>query len=241
MAPNGYVILNADDPYTLGMVKQCRGKPVLFSIEENSPYICRHLAIGGTALFQRNGHIIKAEGRRAEEMIRIADIPATLNGIAKHNLQNAMMAAAVGLCLGVSGPVIRKALNTFAQNPGRLNLIEIDNFRVMVDYGHNPAGYRALIETLQQLNPGRLIGVIAAPGDRRDDVITNIGRIAGNGFDHLIIKEDKDLRGRTAGETAQLLMRGALEAGRSEQEIKVIPSEEEAVGHALECACENDL
>jgi len=241
VAPNGYVILNADDPYTLGMVKQCRGKPVLFSIEENSPYICRHLAIGGTALFQRNGHIIKAEGRRAEEMIRIADIPATLNGIAKHNLQNAMMAAAVGLCLGVSGPVIRKALNTFAQNPGRLNLIEIDNFRVMVDYGHNPAGYRALIETLQQLNPGRLIGVIAAPGDRRDDVITNIGRIAGNGFDHLIIKEDKDLRGRTAGETAQLLMRGALEAGRSEQEIKVIPSEEEAVGHALECACENDL
>lgn len=241
VAPGGYAILNADDPYTLAMVKQCRGKPILFSIEEKSPYICRHLAIGGTALFQQNGHIVKAEGRRAEEIIRIADIPATLSGIAKHNLQNAMMAAAVGLCLGVSVPVIRKALNTFAQNPGRLNLIEIDNFRVMVDYGHNPAGYRALIETIKQLNPGRLIGVIAAPGDRRDDVITNIGRIAGSGFDQLIIKEDKDLRGRMAGETARLLRQGALEAGRSEQDIKVILSEEEAVGHALKYACENDL
>lgn len=193
------------------------------------------------ALFLRNGSIIWAEGRKWEAVIRVGDIPVTFNGRAKHNLQNAMMAAAVGCCMGISVQVIQQALKTFAQNPGRLNLIEIDNFRVMVDYGHNPAGYEALIETLSQLEAARLVGVIAAPGDRRDDVIANIGRIAGRGFDHIIIKEDVDLRGRSPGETAQLLRQGALQAGKAERDIQIITSEKEAVLHALEHARENDL
>jgi cyanophycin synthetase len=241
IAVQGYGILNADDPYTLPMIKCCRGKVVLFSLKENSPVIRRHLSIGQRAVFLRDGYIIWAEGCRWERIIRIADIPVTLGGVAKHNLQNAMMAAAVGLCLDMSIPIIRQALRTFAQNPGRLNLIDVGNFRIMVDYGHNPAGYEALIETLKQLNAARLIGVIGAPGDRRDDVITNIGRTAGQGFDNIIIKEDGDLRGRSKGETAQLLWKGAIQAGRAEHEVQIILSEMEAVLHALEHAKENDL
>lgn len=241
VAKYGYGILNADNPYTLAMAEACRGKVVLFSINEAMPVIRRHLSIGGVALFLRDGWIVRAEGYKWEEIIRVVDIPVTFNGRAKHNLQNAIMAAAVGCCMGISMQIIREALKTFAQNPGRLNLIEIDNFRVMVDYGHNPAGYEALIETLRQLDAARLVGVIAAPGDRRDDVIANIGRIAGRGFDQIIIKEDMDLRGRNPGETAQLLRQGALQAGRAEQDIQIISEEKEAILHALEHAQENDL
>lgn len=241
IAAHGYGILNADDPYTLAMAKGCRGKVVLFSLRENSPIIRRHLSIGGTALFLQEGYIVRAEGSHGEQIIRVVDIPVTFSGIATHNLQNAMVAAAVGLCLDIPVTVIQQALKTFVQNPGRLNLIDADNFRIMVDYGHNPAGYEALIETLKQLNAARLIGVIAAPGDRRDDVIINIGRIAGLGFDHIIIKEDMDLRGRSKGETAQLLRQGAMQAGRTDHEIQIVLSEKEAVTHALKHAGENDL
>ena len=101
---------------------------------------------------------------------------------------------------------------TFNQNPGRLNILNMGDFRVCIDYGHNPAGYRALINTVKQLGAKRLVGVIAAPGDRRDDVIINIGRNAGQGFDFIYIKEDEDRRGREAGQTAVLLEQGVLEA-----------------------------
>jgi len=237
----GYVVLNADDPYTLEMSKRCKGRVVLFSIENTNRAICRHLGNGGMALFLRDGYIVCAQGKQWEEIIRVQDIPVTFGGIALHNLQNAIVATAVALCKQIPPVVIQQSMRTFSQNPGRLNLIEVGNFRVMVDYGHNPAGYEALIHTLKQLKAKRLVGVIAAPGDRRNDVIQNIGRIAGHGFDRIIVKEDKDLRGRSPGETANLLLRGALEAGRTDHDIEMILSEDEAVLYALENAQENDL
>jgi cyanophycin synthetase len=237
----GYAILNADDVYTMGMARACRGKVVLFSIEEQNRAVRRHLSVGGMAFFLREGYIICATGSQWEEVIHVAEIPVTFGGIATHNLQNAIMAIAAAVCQNVSVSIIKQALKVFAQNPGRLNLIEIENFRVMVDYGHNPAGYEALIRTLKQLNATRLVGVIAAPGDRRNDVIVNIGKIAGRGFDAIIIKEDKDLRGRIPEETAHLLRLGAAESGRAALDMKIILSEEEAVLSALENAQENDI
>lgn len=241
VASTGYAIINADDSYTLDMAKRCKGKVVLFSVEQHNRAICRHLGAGGRALFLCDDHIVYAEGGHAEKIVRVRDIPVTFGGIAMHNLQNAMIATAVALCQKIPSVVIQQAMRTFAQNPGRLNLIEVGNFRVMVDYGHNPAGYEALISTLKQLNAGRLVGVIAAPGDRRNDVIQNIGRIAGRGFDYIIVKEDKDLRGRVPGETANLLFCGALEAGRYQHDISIILPESEAVLHALNNAQDNDL
>jgi cyanophycin synthetase len=119
--------------------------------------------------------------------------------------------------------------------------MKIGDFRVCVDYGHNPAGYQALLNTMKRLGATRLVGVIGAPGDRRDDVIRNVGRVAGYGFDYLFIKEDDDRRGRLAGETAELLRLGALDAGIAPDRITTILPEEEAVQAALDTARPGDL
>jgi cyanophycin synthetase len=135
---------------------------------------------------------------------------------------------------------IRQGLSSFDSNPGRLNLLDLGDIRVCVDYGHNPAGYQALIGTVRRLGAKRLVGVIAAPGDRRDDVIVNIGRIAGRGFDYIYIKEDRDRRGRQSGATAALLRQGVLENLPADR-VEVILDEAEAMMQAIQKAQAGDL
>ncbi|MEG6585211.1 cyanophycin synthetase [Dendrosporobacter sp. 1207_IL3150] len=239
--PDGIALINADDPYASTLAARVQSEIMYFSIEPNNIVIRRHLGAGGKAVFVKEGTVHIACGGLARPIIAVKDIPATLDGIALHNLQNAVIA--VGACYSAKVPVsyIRKGLSTFDQNPGRMTMLTVGSFRVCVDYGHNPAGYQALLNTARRMGAKRLIGVIAAPGDRRDDVTINIGRIAGKGFDYLYIKEDDDLRGRSPGETAELLRRGAVEAGFAEERISVIMPEAEAVGRALEDAEPGDL
>ena len=120
-------------------------------------------------------------------------------------------------------------------------LMDIGSFQVCIDYAHNPAGCRALSNTLRQLNPKRLVGVIAAPGDRRNDVIISLGREAGQGFNKIYIKEDADLRGRQPGETAALLKQGVMEAGLDPECIQTVLDESRAVAVALSEAEVGDL
>ena len=136
---------------------------------------------------------------------------------------------------------IRQGLRNFAQNHGRLTILQMQDFSVCVDYGHNIDGYKALIATARQLGKGRIVGVIAAPGDRQDSSIIELGRIAGNGFDEIYIKEDSDLRGRKRGETAQLLKKGVMEAGVAAEKVKVVLDERQAVELALNHAQKNDF
>ncbi|MGL5513908.1 MAG: glutamate ligase domain-containing protein, partial [Sporomusa sp.] len=191
--------------------------------------------------FVKNGVIYLANGRQEQSVACVADIPLTLKSFAQHNIQNAVIAAAACWCQGLLPTIIRQGLMSFRENPGRLMLMSIGNFQVCVDYAHNPAGCQALVSTLRRLKPRRLIGVIAAPGDRRDDVIIRMGKTAGHGFDMLYLKEDLDLRGRQPGETAELLKRGALEAGLSPALISTVLVECEAVAAALAQAQDGDL
>lgn len=239
--PNGYSLLNADDPYVTALRERAKGEVAYFSIEPDNLLIRRHLSVGGKAFFVKDGVICAACGGMGRAIVRVEDVPVTLGGIALHNVQNAVIAAAACYCMKVPVNYIRKGLSSFDQNPGRLNLMRIGDFRVCVDYGHNPAGYQALLNTVKRLGAGRLVGVIGAPGDRRDDVIRNVGRVAGYGFDYLFIKEDGDLRGRLPGETAEILRRGALDAGISVDRITTILAEEDAVLAALEAAGPGDL
>jgi cyanophycin synthetase len=239
--PDGYALLNADDPYATALRERGKGEVVYFSTESDNLLIRRHLSVGGKAFFVKDGMIYAASGGLGRAIVRVEDVPVTLGGIALHNVQNAVIAAAACYCLKVPLNCIRRGLSSFDRNPGRLNLMRIGDFVVCVDYGHNPAGYQALINTVKRLGAGRLVGVIAAPGDRRDDVIRNIGRVAGRGFDYLFIKEDHDLRGRAPGETAELLRRGALEAGIAADRITTILAEDAAVRAALEAAVPGDL
>lgn len=239
--PGGYALLNADDPCVAALAHRIRAEIVYFSVEPSNVVVRRHLGTGGKAFFVKDGMIYIACGGLARTILPVHEIPVTLGGIAVHNLQNAVIAAAACYCSKIPISYIRQGLSGFAQNPGRLNLLTVGDFRVCVDYGHNPAGYQALISTMRRLDAARLVGVIAAPGDRRDDVTLNIGRIAGSGFDFIYIKEDEDLRGRKPGETAELLRRGILDAGFPKERIATVLPEREAVTRALTNAQSGDL
>ncbi|MEN6566284.1 MAG: cyanophycin synthetase [Veillonellales bacterium] len=239
--PGGYALLNADDPCVAAMAPRIRAEVVYFSVEPSNVVVRRHLGTGGKGFFVKEGMIYAACGGLARTVLPVNEIPATLGGIAIHNLQNAVIAAAACYCSKIPLSYIRQGLSSFAQNPGRLNLLTLGDFRVCVDYGHNPAGYQALISTMHRLDAARLVGVVAAPGDRRDDVTLNIGRIAGSGFDFIYIKEDEDLRGRKPGETAELLRRGILDAGFPVDRIVTVLPEKAAVTRALTNAKPSDL
>ena len=239
--PDGFAVINADDAYASVLAKRVQSEIMYFSLEPDNLIIRRHLGRGGRAVFVKEGMIFAAEGKVARPLLAVASIPATLGGIAMHNLQNAVVAAAACHCLRLPISYICEGLMSFEENPGRFNLISLGDLCVCVDYGHNPAGYLATISTARRMGARRVVGVIAAPGDRRNDVVVNVGRIAGHGFDLIYIKEDDDLRGRLSGEIAALLKQGVIEAGYPAESVRLVLSEYDAVRTALEDAQADDL
>jgi cyanophycin synthetase len=251
---NGTSVLNADDPLVVNMAERAEGRIVYWSMhggENASELVRNHIAEGGCA-------VVLQPGVRGE-MIAIYDdeqyipllwthlIPATLEGKARHNVANALAATAMAYAHGISVENIKQGLRTFAasffQAPGRLNVFDEHPFRVIVDYGHNPAALSAMRDLVQRLRPQhkRVIGVVAAPGDRRDADIREIGQIAAGIADLLVLREDDDRRGRAVGSIAAMLREAALETGFPEQQIVTIVDELESVRYALSQAELNDL
>jgi cyanophycin synthetase len=251
---DGASVLNADDPLVAAMAERAEGRLFYFSMhggETASELVKQHIADGGCA-------VVLQPGVRGE-MIAIYDdeqyipllwthlIPATLEGKARHNVANALAAAAMAYAHGVSVENIRQGLRTFTtsfyQAPGRLNIFDEHPFRVLVDYGHNPAAFEAMRELVARLRPGynRVIGVVSAPGDRRDQDIAAVGAIAGTMFDLLVLKEDDDRRGRPEGAIMAMLREAALGAGMPADGIVLGGGELAAVRHALGAAEPGDL
>jgi cyanophycin synthetase len=173
-------------------------------------------------------------------------IPATLEGRAIHNVQNAMFAAAMAFSMGLKLEDIRHGLRTFDttffQAPGRMNIFDEHPFKVILDYGHNPAAVEAMCQLVERLEvTGRRIVVLAAPGDRRDEDIADIGRIAAGHFDRYILRRDDQLRGRQPDEVPHLLRDALLSARVPAEQILVIPDEQMATDTALREAQPGDL
>ena len=173
-------------------------------------------------------------------------IPATLEGKAVHNVQNAMFATAIAYSLGKSLEDIRLGLRTFDttffQAPGRMNFFNEHPFKVLLDYAHNPAAVQMICRTVDRLDvDGRRIAVIAAPGDRRDEDIHEIARTVAGYFDRFICKADDRLRGRDLGEVPEMMRQTLLDNGVADDRIAVIPDETEAVDTALRMAAPGDL
>ncbi|MDQ3427883.1 MAG: cyanophycin synthetase, partial [Gemmatimonadota bacterium] len=173
-------------------------------------------------------------------------IPATLEGRAMHNVQNAMFAAAMAFSMGLKLEDIRHGLRTFDttffQTPGRMNIYDEHPFKVILDYGHNPAAIEAMCSLVERLEvSGRRICVLAAPGDRRDEDVADIGRIAAGYFERYICRRDDNLRGRGPGDVPQLLRDALLAQGVPAEQILVIPDEQEAIDTALREARPGDL
>lgn len=241
---SGVCVLNADDPWVMRIREKAKGKQILFSINDNNPILQEHIKNGGISVYRRNnGVCINIKG--ALQTISLSDIPATLNGKLSHNIYNCMAAIGACLALGIPFENIEGALIKFGcdvnSNPGRFNIYDLGKIKVIVDFGHNIDGYRVTINGLKALNPLRLIGIIRAPGDRPNVDILSIGEISGRSFDHIIIREDKDLRGRQPLEAAKLLYSGALSAGISKENTEIIPDEEQALKKALDNAQDGDV
>lgn len=247
--PDGYIVLNADDPHCVKMVERTPATPVWFAMNSASPVVQQHLSWGGRAVVLEagvNGQMLTLyDGERQIPLLWAHLIPATLEGAATFNVSNALAAVATCIAFGVSIENIRQGLRTFAttffQTPGRLNLFDQYEFRVLVDSAHNPPAYRALVEFVDTLSARRKVGVIGAPGNRRHADLAEMGRIAGAAFDRLVIREGKAAEGRSSGEVASLLRAGALAAGMSGDRISVVLPERQAVDHALTHCHEDDL
>jgi cyanophycin synthetase len=220
------LVLNAEDERCVAMAGEAREgvEIVYFSMQADHPVVRRHLAEGGRAVVERNGEILFVHGTDSLLVTRVERLPFTLGGRARHNVANALAAVAALAALQQPLPAIAQALAGFAcsaaANPLRFNVFQLPgDVRLVVDYAHNLAAYRALIDTCRQLDGGRLVGVVSAPGDRRDEELRQIGRLCSEGFDELIVYEIDEDRGRPQGATARPLMEGATAAGQGAAEI----------------------
>jgi cyanophycin synthetase len=250
----GISVLNADDPLTLRMARHAGGRIGYFTLNggfEMSPFLQKHTAEGGllAALEPsvRGGELVLYDRGRRWSLMHADELPATLNGMARFNVANALAAIIAGHGLGASPTLMAKALRAFtsshAENPGRFNVHDAHGFRVIVDYAHNPGAMRAMGDLVVQLRPtvGRVIGVVSIPGDRRDEDILEMGAIAADMFDELIFRERPDGRGRATGSVLSLLTDGAIGAGFPAERIHRILSETRSVDVALQMARPGDL
>nr|MBO2494456.1 cyanophycin synthetase [Clostridia bacterium] len=243
--PDGYVVLNADDPMVVEAAKRVKCNIIYFSKQEDNLIVHRHMANGGLAVFLKGQYITIANGDGFIQCMDVASIPATYGGMLTYNIENSLAAVSAAYAMKIPIETIQKALASFyadeIHNPGRFNVFNIRDFRVVVDYAHNISGYTQVIEAIKKMGALQTVGIIGVPGDRQDDTIRCIGFIAGKGFDRIIIKEDVDLRGRCRGEVAKLLKEGVLSAGMDPSKVEIILSEVEALKTAIRRAKAGDL
>jgi cyanophycin synthetase len=240
-------VLNADDPLVYAMRDRTRGDVVLFSTRTDgeSAEVAEHLADGGIAALIQDDTYVVRRGRLCIPIAAVKEVPLTLGGAAAFQHGNILAAIATAYVQGMRYEDIRAGLTSFfpspALTPGRLNLVPVGAGRVLVDYAHNAAAVEGLVDVVRRIDADRRIGVIAAPGDRRDDDIRSVGRLFAAGLDHAILKEDVDLRGRQPGEIAALLRQGLIAGGMADERIEFVPMERDAVARGLAMMEERDL
>lgn len=242
---NGYAVLNADDKYCVEVGNRLNKKIIYFSTSFENEIIQKQISGCGKAVYIREGDIYIFDGREEIKLMHIWDIPATLKGSISYNVKNSLSAIAGAYGLGVELEFIANALKKFKSdhtcNPGRFNIYDVHGFKVITDYGHNIDGYREVIASLKNMKHNRLIGVIGVPGDRTETSTVRVGQLCGENFHHIVIKEDKDLRGRAPGEIAKYLMNGCLIGGIDRSNIMIELSEEEALRKAMLMAQQDDI
>jgi cyanophycin synthetase len=259
---DGVAVLNADDPNVAAMARHTSGSVIYFSMDpehERLKFQASRGRRGVTVEQGTNGEmIVLRHGRKSMSLVWTHLIPATFEGRARMNVQNALAATAAAWAAGAHLHDIRQGLRTFTTSyfmaPGRLNMFELDGYRVVVDYAHNPPAMTALgefVERLTEPSPGgarasvtgRRIGVVATAGDRRDEDIVELGRVAARYFDEIIIREDENNRGRPRGNTAELIAEGIEAAGEERRvgEVRIVLEELEATRAALDIAADGDV
>ena len=237
--PEGWDVLNADDPRVLAMRRHASGRPWLFSLDPDHPAIRSILAEGGRAITVLDGDLVIMSPRRhVDRLLPVQEVPVTLAGISSHNLSNAMAATAAALGARVPEDAVIEGLRSFVldpeRNPGRANIFDVDGRVVVVDYAHNEDGMRGLVEICQALRPidARVLLTFGAAGDRTNRILHQLGYTAARGADRVGIAElHRYLRGRDPQDLVARLQAGVLDAGKPD--AVVFPNEVEALDWML--------
>ncbi|HEV2529019.1 MAG TPA: cyanophycin synthetase [Thermomicrobiales bacterium] len=246
---DGVSVLNAEDAMTPLIAQNARGEIVLFSMDEGSPALRDHLRDHGRAvvLCQSGGNeqISLIENGREVTVIAAREIPATAGGRIRVNIANALAATAAAIGAGIDIPTIRNAFYTFGsgfrQTPGRFNLLTIEGREVVMDYGHNVGALTGVADFIARSTARQTTGVIASPGDRREEDMRAFGELAGRTFDQLVIREDSKRRGRAEGEVAAILREAAIQGGMAPDRITVVLDELAAAHRAIDLSRPGDL
>ena len=234
---DGWAILNADNKYCVRIAGEARCNIGFFTLDENNPVVIEHCKKGGIAAVYENGFITIKKGDWKIRINKVTHVPITFNGTVSFMTQNALAASLATFVWGFKIEDIRLSLETFipspAQTPGRMNIFDFRDFKVMVDFAHNPDGLNGIKDFLQTLDAKHHTGIISGTGDRRDDDLKEIGRISARMFDDIIICQEKYLRGRTYDNILELLIEGIRQI-KPEIRIEIIPIGEDALKYAIE-------
>jgi cyanophycin synthetase len=243
---SGWAVLNADDPRVFAMRTTTPARPWVFSRDSDSPALREILAHGGRATTVIDGWITVLEGNRADPLVEIVDVPMTLSGLSRFNVENALAAASAALAAGISRQSVIVGLRSFLpdaeHNPGRMNFFTLREISVVMDLAHNEAGLEAMVEIMRGVRaPGqRILLGLGAVGDRQDDLIEMLGEIAARDADVLAIGHKQQyLRGRTTEELESLLRTGAERVGVTD--IEAYPTELESLQALVALADPGDV
>jgi len=237
-------VLNADDDLVYGMARGLDCRVALFSMDEHNPRIREHVEAGGVAAVYEEGYVTIYRNSYKLRIDRAAEFPITFGGRAGFNIENSLAAALAGYLAGFDKDDIKTALRTFVpsatKTPGRMNSYKFPKFEVIVDYAHNTAGILKFAEFVRATPATRKIGVVSGLGDRRDEDTLGFSRIAGQIFDEVILRQDRDLRGKSAEFLQEIMTRG-LRLDKPELPVTYIPNEMEAIDHVLATAPEGSV
>ncbi|SHK94822.1 cyanophycin synthetase [Hymenobacter psychrotolerans] len=236
---NGWAVLNADDDLVYAMREKLDCRVALFSMDEHSPRIREHAENGGLAAVYEEGYISIYKNSYKLRIDRAAEFPITFGGRATFNIENSLAAALACYCYGFDKDDIKQALRTFvpsaAKTPGRMNVYKFPQFEVIVDYAHNTHGIEKFAEFLNATEATRKVGVVSGLGDRRDEDTLSFARIAGRIFDEVVLRQDRDLRGKTKEQLKEIMERG-LRLDAPDLPITYIEDEMDAINHVLATA-----
>ncbi|MDQ1924818.1 cyanophycin synthetase [Massilia pseudoviolaceinigra] len=240
------VVLNAHDPFCVDMASRLApGVEILyFSLDDSHPVLRKHLAGGGRAVYLHQRSVVLANGGEEQRLMDERAMPVSMNGVARYNVANALAAAAALVAAGFDNNTIVAGLSSFVSdgknNPLRSNVFDIGGVQVVVDFAHNCAAYGALSEMARGMAAGQIVGVVSAPGDRRDQDLRDIGQVCAAGFDTVVVYESES-RGRPEGETARLISEGALSASPEPGRLHCKLDAHEAIRFALRMCSPGDM
>lgn len=233
---SGYAILNADDDMVYNMIPDLDCHIALFSINAENPRIRTHCELGGLAAVVEKDHFTVYKGVWKTRVAKVKDVPLTFSGNAEFMIKNVLPAILSAVISKFNMETIRTALGSFIPSPqftpGRMNLFRFPEFNLMVDYAHNEGGFIEMKKYLQSIEASVKVGIVAAIGDRRDEDIRNVGYYAAQMFDEIIIRHDKDGRGREKEFLTALITEGVMKVN-ADKKLTVVSNELEAILYAI--------